>query len=777
VGLRLVNTAPGDISDPIKPGQPVHLGLKSESLSVVVGDIQADVAMSGIAYSEALPEADGDLATRVLGVALESPERIQPYNGEATRSIVSSRLSITKTSNSQFEKGIYEIQFSVEERASVLAHFKFRKKTWTLGTYDWANDVSQVAGLFFGLENGIYNTAIYAFLRGNGAGAVLYGGPQQEVAGEREGQDEAAWSWTGLSTNAVLNLYLVFNALGYSSAPAIGVPTDVPLVEIWGQLPSDTSPVVLAYIPIGSLGQFPAESELVSNKRAGPSNTGTIYFGVAGATGDELELEDWSVYPDFRFAVRDGNGTALNALKILPDAPVRFHSKDNVVPTELSVGKWQKSGTAEAAMKFAPGVLTKPMFFQVVNDEEGATVFFKDEPRIEQEQVDSLDGFMVEAFCYGEETTRDGDSPNIGFGIKDGAKDYQLCFLQSEEQRTVGVYSTGDDTLVASYHLPATDVDWTSPKLYQLVVDRRRGELLLYVEGVEVLSVLLSETFPTDTGDARVYFGHPRAHTTKSKLNLTFLNYLPRFRAWEGEDGDLPSAAPAAQQFTLDSSGTGSSAMSSGVLSIGKTSLAAGSKRFYKKSLEVSEFTGFQVDFSARVKEYANSDGTPYAPNSGTGVGLTVRLGTKRVDLRFYDCGFHGKKVGIVPGSGSESDILSQSALGKRFSATFDWSVMESYRLIVKGYDAIELWANTIVTSPLITIPWDGAFDVPLDSDPIGLVFGHFDADKTSISEWSYVRWGLSNGYEMSILPAYPEGFSRALFGGRLFLRTMFNEV
>lgn len=290
---------------------------------------------------------------------------------------------------------------------------------------------------------------------------------------------------------------------------------------------------------------------------------------------------------------------------------------------------------------------------------------------------------------------------------------------------------------------------------------------------------------PTSSVGGRFAVGHPIQDSTTSELKLSYLRYLTRYLAWEAEDGLLPTdPIQGATQFVLDTLGVGTSQMEAGKLVIVKPDFSSGpTRQIFKKAQNFNSVSGVQVDFDFDVESYANHFGQANAPNVAVGAGVTVYLGDKRVCFNVYDCGMSGRKVGILSGSGTEQDILNQTALGLRTSAFVDWTRPNKYRIVVKAFQAIEVWSGSVIDAPIISIPWRddlNGFDLPLDNSPAGVAFGHFSFltnPSSSKTNWRYFRWGFSNGYEMSVQQKYPNGVPKFAFGGKAFILSTFDEA
>ncbi len=902
MGLRLVNTAPGIVTDPIKPGQFLHLGLKSETQNVQLAATTVDVGYTSMANTGAFPEDDPSLTNLGVTHVFETSERRRPSTGAVSRSLLGNSLVFTKTSNNNGDFGIYEAQIPIHPGDSILAYFKFRKKTaWTPYNPDWCN-LTNVVGMYFGVEHGTFNTAAYAFLRNNGSGgSIVFAGPLQAYNTARGGQVELAQDldpvaggtqgWMGLADNAVIEIFIRINT--YITPFR---------AELWTRIASTPAPVYQGSIPLGALGLFP--NTVFTNSRVGTSETATIFFGNIGRTGDILQLDDWALFPNYGTVVKDGVSTPFSEVEVLPDVPIRYKASTAIKPTDVRAGRWfpTTSGTTPVPSFFyQPGSFLNPLYLTLPKTGPGYMTFERTEPRLES----LADGFMIESFISGSSETRIGDLVGPGFSVEDGANAYRLTMLQTTTARTFGILSSlVDVTDIANYYIVPGNIDFRSLKLLRMTVDRRRSRVTLHIDDEKVLDLPInsqpqinsgvqivptttlsgttltvdvsvdggtiwvphSHTFPLNLltvadivnalnadgvfigagpqqievlnrGDTfgirtvqagplmgiringgssaigtgklnltspsttfgiastfppapgptgKVFFGHPIAASYDATLKMSSIGYLNRYLAWEGEDSLFPDSLgiESTRRFTLDSSGPGFTDMVAGEVVITKADFGSSStKRFYKRNQSLTDVGGIQVDFSTYVPAYTDEFGQVGASNTAVGAGLTVFLGNKRVFLGFYDCGLSGRVIGIIPGTGTDLDIVNQTLLGVKFSAAVDWSRFNKYRLVIQAFKKIEVWAGTTVNEPIISIPWrnsvDG-FDLPLDITSPGVAFGHFNfltTPSSSISKWGYVRWGHSNGYELAVSQKYPNGRPKYLFGGRAFIQSDFDEA
>ncbi len=795
MSLLLVNSAPGDSTDPIKPGQAVQFGLRSDGgggEDVVSGNTQAYVGLSSIINEGSLPESDQNLSTLGVSVARQTSEHRLPVNVDVPRAIVSGSLVLTKSTNSDNDRGIYEISIPVEPRASVLGYFKFRKRNaWSLFSPDWL-DLTTITGMYFGLEHGSFNTGLFAFLRNPGATrSLVIGGPLQSFGTDRPAQAEfSAFDWgVVLADNSALEIWIYFNSVGY---PSPFSPTFVPVAEVWTRRQGlDVEPVLQAKIAVSTLGTFQPPASNFSNYRNGPADRAVLYFGNVGRTGDVLQLDDWALFPDFRFAVSNGEPLPNCDRVFVPDVPSQFFAENGSLPQNLSVGKWLPVpdpgfSVPSTSPIFQPGRKSAPQSIRIAKSLAIGSAFQKSEPRLKEK----LDGAMIEAFMAGTQTARVADVFGAGLSIEDGSFVYSAILIQSATLTTIGVAKTVAGTALVDYYLPVDSfsnpiaIDWTSLKMVRLVVDRLRLKVALIVDEVRVMEVALGGSFPPSLlGQGRVMFGHQVLVGAVGSMDVSKLTYLNRYKAWEILDQKTPQDVTAAPGFGLVVSGAGTVALdvappNATAALINKPDFSASGTHCYLSHAEdLAEVKGVQIDFQTQVLSYTDAFGSLFKSLTWTGAGLQLWFGNKRLHLGFFDAGTNGRVIGIVPGSGTAADIINQTTLGKSFSAPIDWTQDTLYRLVVSGYNSIQLWISTFVGAPVIDIPWRGdaaGFDLPADLTSPALAFGHFDELASSKMAWKGVRYGISTGYDMSVNLKYPNGMPRYLFGGKSFVRSIF---
>lgn len=782
MGLRIVNTDPGVGSSPKVVEKPIVMGLRSELSSVLIGSFNAAIGFSGITHRGVLPEADFDLAKLLESVNVATVERRRPNVGSSSRSISSGNLSITKQTNSPAELCIYEMTLPIERDASIMAYCRLRHNPLVarMTSPDWCS-ATNVTGLYFGLEHGTHNTACYTFLTGPsiGPGNVVIGGPLQYLNSIRPGQSTIPFDWTSVPSGGSIELWIYFNSIG---RPSPFVPPNVSSVEVWGRLSGSGAPQMLSFIPVGSLGTFP--SQLFFNYRSGPSDKATLFLGNAGMMSDSLIIEDWTLLPDYRRSVVAGVAARNHSLSVVPDLPITYEASSGLKLVESYPSRWFPLTGAGYSIPtesfvYQPGRRLSPQSVSLSKSDSTLSGVFREEPRLES----LTEGAFIEFFGSASTNVPISISEDVvssAVCIEDGLEKYHLSFLETSNSRSVGLRKSDPGSTYADHHVSTSNIDWRSLKLYRLSVDRIRSKVSVSVDEESVLEVPMSlGNFPASSVPfGRVSVGNLTPTARTGAFTLSFLNYGTRYVAWESEDAQLPDVSPSA--FTLNSSGSGTSTIvPASPLIIEKSDVSVvGSTRNYFKSSDFDPRKGILVDTKFKVRSFRGPTGRLFDVGNWTGAGIRLFLGSKRLDLSLFDCGIHGRRIGIIPSEGA-NEILRLTALGASMSYSVNPDIEYRVRLQYKAYDSIKVWIGSVVNRPSIVIPWPsdtGEFNLPEDNSPQGIAFGHFNELTSSTSEWSYLRWGVSNGYDAAITQQYPNGYMSYLFGGKALIESEFDE-
>lgn len=698
-----------------------------------------------------LPETNEPLLLRA-SVALESPEHVRPMSGELPRAASGAALVLGPGIPGGAGACVYEVRSDVQTYDPLLALVTLRiRADWTRATYYWCNRDS-LAPVYLALEYGVRNTGVFLFLRDDGAGgSLVIGGPLQSYSSERPGQVEIPFPWVA-RVDVTIGLY---------------INPETQTLHVWG---NDLSQVW--QIPLGAFGEFQPSTSSFSQRRDGPSTSATLYFGNGGGADDTVEITNYALYRNFAVAVEGAYARPSHRIMQRPDLPYTFFSQDNVLPTDVRLARWKKESSPSVSFWFQPGRKSVPLYAEISQPASGPGFLRRFEPRLKER----VDGFSVEAWMAGEIQQLSDIDAGFGIRVGDGQKLYQVSALDTDLVKTYGIFK--DSTYEGEplgYHIPleadgetTKPADYTSLKLVRLTVDRRRGQLLLFVEdpNVPFWSMPLPATLPPSTVEPFIDIGVISDTQYPAKLKLASASYLNRYLAWEAVDG-LPSAAPVLFQYRLAGSGTVTDEAT--FLRIDKLSYGAGINNhvYFERAGDFTYLRGFQVDFRARLSLYADKTGTSNTPNLWTGAGVTVFLGPSespnaqcyKIHVGFFDCGAYGRKVAIVPENGYD-DILKQTERGRKYSTDLSWmrpfdgiDSVQNLRLVYRPFHAVELWGQGLLKdTPLISIPWD-EFEAELDhaDTTSGIAFGNFASEVSCVSEWQYLRWGVSSGYEVEV--------------------------
>lgn len=772
--LRLVNNTPGDVVEPFIPGTPVVFSLKSDDGRVRCTTLQARVAFSNIVHKTVngvslLPELNETLLKNAT-VALAAPEHQSPAPLSMPRAAQGSSLVIGPGSGA-VDKGIYEVATEIASYGDVLAGVALKvADTWSFAERDWCS-LDGIGPVYLGFEYAVRNTGLFVFLRDDGSsGSLVAGGPQHEVGGERLAQVEISIGWKNWAPGSTFEVYFDVDSANQT-------------MKLLLKQPGDDGPLVLHTFPLGHLGQYEAPASSFSQKRVGPSHSATLFFGNGGGVEDSIEFVDFGLFPHAPWAVVNGEQTMDHSFRRRPDLPLVYLASEKRLPDAKGLGRWLVgAGGPTTKFWYQPGRKNTPLYTVISKspsvDGPSDAFLFRKEPHLLGREA----GFSVEAWMSGNVT--DLSSPNTGVGLRvdDGDKAYILVAVDTQIVSSWGLVKdlAYADEVRIGYAVPLDGAgelitsSYRSLRLVRLTCDRERGKVDVFIEDMDtpLVSVDIEDVLvPADSADGRVSVGHVAATTTDGDVHLAAVSYLNHYRAWEKESG-----APNSD-FVTEGSGTFEM---DAKLSIEKAGFGPGATRyaFFHEPETVAFFSGFQVDFRGRVVSYTNEAGAYGAPNKWTGAGVTVFLGETesplgdhlKLHVGFFDCGVYGKKIAVMPGRGSRgaAEIIEQTALGRLYSADADWLSMASYRLVYHAHHGIAVYgANFLKDDPIIFIPWD-QYLPEVDENVVGegIAFGAFASEVSCVSEWEYLRWGVSTGYEAEFAQKFPSN-TGSIFGGK----------
>lgn len=764
--LLIVNTAPGKSNELAQPGAPIHLGLRSTDDAVVMGTFRASLGYSNIRNHGYLPETDPSL---LADVSLHSVGFQEPQGAPVLVQLSEQNLVITKTAQDDLERCIYSVTRE-GDFSSALGYFRFKRKNWTpLRRPSWC-PLEDMVGLFFGLRLG--GAVCYAFLQD---AAGTNGQLVPAAASGPLGLPLApiSFDWKTVTVDEEIELCIFFNSAGEEHLD----PPNTPSIEIWAK----TSAGAWKIGPFlqTALGVDPRD--LISGVE--------LLFGNAGTSGDVLELTDWVLFPDYRLAIRDGLTLPYHSIHVAPDVPLIFKASAGKSPVENYPGRWffSPDGVQPGiGYSYQPGQGSVPQLFTLTkrllgpNGESlpvsGYCTLEREAPLLEGRE----DGFMVETFVSSEAQVLDGDVFGSGISVDDGASIYRVVTLQDALRKNFGLQKHGPQSSFSGYIEDGESNDFTTLTQVRLTLDRPRNKALVTLDDVPFVDVPLSDTiFPgTEARRGLMRIGHVLDNRTRGTFGVASLLFVPNYRSWEAADGFDPTSA--FRPFVRDVVGAGVTGVADGKLTITKPDFASiNTKATFSRSEQVDELHGFFLEFQVSIPFYTDQNGTPVGRRTDSGVALRVYLGTKCLDLGFYDCGIYGRRLGILPGSGTIVDILDQTSLGQKFSARCDWFQDNIFRVLYRPFDKLEVWIGAATNEPAISLSWRGivqGFDLPVDTTAPTIEFGHFADDTSSQSNWGFVRWGCGGGYDVTFAQSYSDGGQDFHFGGQVLYRVDFQD-
>lgn len=740
MALELVNTSPGKDQRLLRPGGLYHFGLGSDAAPVILGTLRLSVGSSDLRHHSVLPEEDQRVA-QFGTVGLYSTERRQPIGVPIDVSMSGDDLAMARATSDQADAGIYEVTVPVSREASVLAYAKIRLSSWTPANVDWCSKTGMVAP-YFGIRYGQYASGAFVFLRDAGAGEAIIAGPLQALNAPRQVEHAAAFGWKTLPVGQTVEFWIYVNHSGFGDF----VPPSLPTVEVWGAL-QGSSPALLHRFTLTAGGQF---------RYGTPEDSVTLFFGNAGQGGDLVTFADWAVYRDYRLAVAAGQPRSGHIVKVAPDLPVAYRVGDTKdAPTEMRSNRWFKSTDPYSlphvpALTYQPGRRAVPAMATLSKAASiGHMSYERDDTRV----AARLEGFMLEMVAQAQTERRDGDSTGVGMEVDDGSVLHRLLFIDDGDFTTVGLAKSGASTSKASYAMPPSSIDHSSLKLYRMTFDRALGKLDVAVDGVRVLSYATAapgNALPPSSGRGRVRIGHIADHVTQAIFGLSQVYWMNRYLSWDASE--LPRLSGLEPVFVWEDGATSTYGLEGSLLEVRKqVRNEIGSKGLFFTDYDFTDDSGAFVEFKMAVRTYTNGAGTPIARGADTGVSLTLHFGTTKLQVAFMDAGLNGRFVCILGAATTKQDFVEQTAAGRARSVRSDWMEMRTYRLHVTP-TKIELWTDSVVGEPSLTIASVVGLGLPEDTrETPGLSFGHSEEAPSSVSEWLFVHFGTSSGYDVGV--------------------------
>ena len=714
--LSIVNTKPGDLPGTHTPGRAVEFGVRSAvGLPVMLQSLNVLFGHTGLSGARAVP-VSGKGST----VSLIPVNGLTPVQGQASVSL-GPELTITKNTSLVREAGIYRVSVPCDAQNAVLGLVRFQSPSsgeWVSSAREWTQ-TENVLPPFFSLAHGGAGTGLMLYLQEGSSGPpVLY---MESLAREESVGSSYGYSYAR-------------RALGQlSGEPSVAVHLD----PVTGMLR------VFSVGPNGGLLDplWEQRIEELGPRGAVSSEGATLCFGNAGTAGTVVRVAEWALYPDFQQAVIDGLPSPNHGMTVLPDAPYTYSPAKGAPPEDSGASSWAPVGFSSTVLNPMRSDPTVVESFSIKRDSAPAYLF-RSEPLLAEREH----GCMLEA--------------SISFPILSAGENLGILRIDDGSRQIV---VRARSTVSGSFLVLGDQEVGFVPGGYSMVrvsVDRIRNTASLSVGGSVVASSPLS-SLETTSGRPGFSVGFLGAGLP-GEMKVRHLTYLNHLESWE-------PLAPLGPPDNFQSNTSGGSISYNDGLTVSKTSSLYGTQcTLFREMLHRPE-QGFWLEFALKVNSFNYTRGaTGY---SNTGIGFSLNAFDRNLYLGLFECGPGGRKIGIIPGSGTEEDILRGTDLGLRFSSPVDWGQELVYRLEYIPRQAISVWCGgTRVRSAPLIIPWSKElqnFDLPVGSgDLFGISFGHFPSDFNAVTRWSFIRWGRSSGYDVGITRAYSE-YPSYLFGGK----------
>jgi hypothetical protein len=769
VALKVTNTYPSQTAQLVKVGEPLFIGLRPDTGIVDINSIRKVYGTSGVIHKGVLPES---VTNAPYQTTIDTPERAFPKGSSNVVTLPSGNLNLQSATGSISDLSVYEISVPITGVKSPLAYFKFQvTNTWTSINPTWS-DLANMVGPYFGLEYGPYNTGCYAFLRRPtiGTGSLVVGGPLTNYSSARPNQTSfAGFDWVAASGNFV-EIYIWFNTTA-----------TVPLIEVWATTTAGNVPTIYMQSPVGSLGTYPSRTTNSDNFRYGTSDLVRMFMGFNGAAGESVTISDWKLIPDFSTAMLNGQTMSGYLSTLRSDGVITYAASNNSLPTSSKPARFTPitgSGTIPpiAELRTVPGRPSVPDRLQLTRGEiTDLSGYTREEPRLGELSA----GFLLE-LDMAVKNTAAGDAGS-GFFVDDGVKRFQVSSINTISTQTYGLLKSPTYPLdVGSYYLRDGLDNINTRKTVNLTYDRIRDSIKVALDTDVLVDENSSITLPASTTANTIGFGFLTTSGLGSVCDFSSILFVPGYKAWDALDGDFPQAsalsvAEPGNPFVSNQVGTGSVAITD-KLSIIKESIALSNSVYsYTKVEALAETHAIFLEFSFKVSSFNDLTGRHFPASGLTECGVCAHFGNKSLVITPVTTGMGGRKLAIVPASGT-AGLISNAVESRPYMATCDWTQTTKVRVLYIPFDSIKLWINVFTGEPDITIPWTGEFNLLEQVKTASLEFGHFGENSASRSEWNYFRYGCGVGYDTSIQKVFTDNPAPYEFDGKLLSLVEFDE-
>lgn len=391
-------------------------------------------------------------------------------------------------------------------------------------------------------------------------------------------------------------------------------------------------------------------------------------------------------------------------------------------------------------------ITTDEKLWLIRNDEAKGIGFFRKEPAVAHGP--SVLDFKISGELLWRAAGA-GDATGMEIYVDDGVKQARFALLDTGSQ-SVGLFLAGLPAVATSYDELAGN--WLLEREYRLIFDPS-GQvrlLLMYVgEGIDeqLITTVPYSSLPASgfPGPGFGFLHNANTISARAIMKIGRLRYSTNLRYLEG------SSVPASPWVA--SSGSGSVASDGTVITVSHTNTSSG-YYFYRNEPLLTSVQGFMEEFRTKVSSYGIS-GLTNPIRRITGVGASFDDGTYQYTLMFADMGPPtGKIIFLATQSDLDQNLLAIRADKPSVAGTYaavDWSTYHLYRFEKTVGGRLSLWIDG-ANDPVISFE-TMKFAPPPSVVPSQVRFGSLLTDRTSVSQWKFLRHSISEGLDIAALP------------------------
>lgn len=349
--------------------------------------------------------------------------------------------------------------------------------------------------------------------------------------------------------------------------------------------------------------------------------------------------------------------------------------------------------------------------------------------------------------------------------VTDGIKEARFALLEVGGEQAVGLLVGSDPKWIGSY--VASPANWLSEFTYRIMFDSSGDVSVKRLVGFENVyqetvftrgtSSLPNATLP---GPGLGFLLNSQAGIAKSELRLGRVRYSTSVRSWESDDLPQP---PWVRVPTLPVGGT--AVLESGSMVL--TNDVENSVMYFKYPEPVLDSSnGTFVEFQAAVSSF-EVGGLENPIREVTGVGVSIDDGAFQVTLMFAYAGDSLQRiVFLATNEDYVQNLVDIKAGREEVSGTYavvDWSAAKLYRVEKSVGGTLRVYIDD-AEEPSIELDVHTLSLPPTVSSSAEIRFGSLMNDRTNVSEWQHIHYGVSSGYDIGGYPNIEQEEALELF-------------